>query len=37
MIKYTADKNRDLAHTVGVYQNKGKTPVLLGTLNERGF
>lgn len=37
MIKYVADGNRDLAHTVGVYQNKGKTPVLLGTLNERGF
>jgi branched-chain amino acid transport system substrate-binding protein len=37
MIKYTADKNRDLAHTVGVYVNKGRTPVLQGTLNERGF
>lgn len=37
LISYTADKRGDLAHTLGVYQNKGKTPALTGTLNERGF
>lgn len=37
LIKYTADAKRDLAHTVGVYQNKGKTPTLIGTLTEAGL
>lgn len=36
LITYTADRNGDLAHTLGVYQNKGKTPTLIGTLQERG-
>lgn len=37
LAKYTADKNGDLAHTLGVYRNQGRTPVLIGTLKERGF
>jgi len=37
LISYTADARGDLAHTLGVYRNKAKTPVLVGTLNERGF
>jgi len=36
-IAYTADERGDLAHTLGIYRNKGKTPELIGTLNERGF
>ena len=37
LIRYTADKNGDLAHELGVYKNSGKTPVLIGKLKERGF
>jgi branched-chain amino acid transport system substrate-binding protein len=37
LIAYTADTKGDLAHTVGVYQNKGKTPTLISTLTEAGF
>lgn len=37
LIQYTADKYGDLAHTLGVYRNRGKTPELIGTLKEKGF
>jgi branched-chain amino acid transport system substrate-binding protein len=37
MISYTADARGDLAHTAGVYQNKGKTPELIGSVSEAGF
>jgi branched-chain amino acid transport system substrate-binding protein len=37
LINYTADSKRDLAHTVGVYRMKGKTPVLISTLTETGI
>jgi branched-chain amino acid transport system substrate-binding protein len=37
LITYTADKDGDLAHTMGVYRNKGKTTELVGTSNDPGF
>lgn len=37
LISYQADKNGDLAHTLGIYRNKGKTPQLVGPINESGF
>ncbi|HWZ49769.1 MAG TPA: ABC transporter substrate-binding protein [Herbaspirillum sp.] len=37
LITYTADKDGDLAHTMGVYRNKGKTTELIGTIKEAGF
>ncbi len=37
LISYTADAHGDLAHTLGVYRNTGKTPMLTGTVNEAGF
>ena len=36
LITYTADKDGDLAHTLGVYRNKGKTTELVGTIYEPG-
>jgi branched-chain amino acid transport system substrate-binding protein len=36
-IAYTSDKLGDMAHTLGVYRNKGKTPELTGTVSEIGF
>ncbi|MDB5990063.1 MAG: Amino acid/amide transporter substrate-binding protein family [Herbaspirillum sp.] len=37
LITYVADKDGDLAHTMGVYRNKGKTTELIGTVKEAGF
>jgi branched-chain amino acid transport system substrate-binding protein len=37
LISYQADSSGDLAHTLGIYRNKGKTPVLIGPIKEAGF
>ena len=37
LITYKADSFGDLAHTLGVYRNKGKSPQLVDTIKERGF
>jgi branched-chain amino acid transport system substrate-binding protein len=37
LISYQADALGDLAHTLGVYRNKGKTPELTGPIKEDGF
>jgi branched-chain amino acid transport system substrate-binding protein len=37
LITYVADKDGDLAHTMGVFRNKGKTTELVGTIKEPGF
>jgi branched-chain amino acid transport system substrate-binding protein len=37
LISYTADKDGDLAHTMGIYRNKGKTTELVGTTREAGY
>lgn len=37
LISYTADKDGDLAHTMGIYRNKGKVTELIGTVKEPGF
>jgi branched-chain amino acid transport system substrate-binding protein len=37
LITYQADALGDLAHTLGVYRNKGKTPELAGPIKESGF
>jgi branched-chain amino acid transport system substrate-binding protein len=37
LISYRADAKGDLAHTLGVYRNNGKTPELAGTIKEKGF
>ena len=37
LISYQADALGDLAHTLGVYRNKGKTPGLTGPIKESGF
>jgi branched-chain amino acid transport system substrate-binding protein len=37
LISYQADALGDLAHTLGIYRNKGKTPELVGTIKESGF
>lgn len=37
LISYQADGLGDLAHTLGVYRNKGKTPELTGPIRESGF
>ena len=37
LITYSADKNGDLAHTMGIYRNKGKVTELVGTTKEAGF
>ncbi len=37
LITYQADKLGDLAHTLGIYRNKGKAPELIGPIKENGF
>src|ERR1700674_3923181 len=37
LIDYQADARGDLAHTLGIYRNKGKTPELAGPIKESGF
>jgi branched-chain amino acid transport system substrate-binding protein len=37
LITYTADNLGDLTHTLGIYRNKGKTPELIGPINETGY
>jgi branched-chain amino acid transport system substrate-binding protein len=37
LISYQADVPGDLAHTLGIYRNKGKTPELVGPIKESGF
>jgi branched-chain amino acid transport system substrate-binding protein len=36
-ITYTADAAGDLAHTLGIYRNKGKVPELIGPIKESGY
>jgi branched-chain amino acid transport system substrate-binding protein len=37
LISYQADEKGDLAHTLGIYRNKGKTPELTGPIKESGY
>jgi branched-chain amino acid transport system substrate-binding protein len=37
LITYTADKDGDLAHTMGIYRNTGKTTELVGTIKDTGL
>src|SRR6266576_1848417 len=37
LISYQADGQGDLAHTLGIYRNKGKTPGLTGPIKESGY
>jgi branched-chain amino acid transport system substrate-binding protein len=37
LISYQADAQGDLAHTLGIYRNKGKTPELIGQIKESGY
>ncbi len=37
LISYQADAQGDLAHTLGIYRNKGKTPELIGPIKEAGY
>src|ERR1700761_1931509 len=37
LISYQADEKGDLAHTLGIYRNKGKVPEQAGTIKESGF
>jgi branched-chain amino acid transport system substrate-binding protein len=37
LISYQADTVGDLAHTLGIYRNKGKTPELTGPIKESGY
>ena len=37
LISYQADTQGDLAHTLGIYRNKGKTPALAGPIKESGY
>jgi branched-chain amino acid transport system substrate-binding protein len=37
LISYQADAQGDLAHTLGIYHNKGKTPELTGPIKESGY
>src|SRR6266850_737919 len=37
LISYQADGQGDLAHTLGIYRNKGKTPELTGPIKESGY
>ena len=37
LITYTANPLGDLTHTLGIYRNKGKTPELIGPINESGY
>ncbi|MGE0310293.1 MAG: ABC transporter substrate-binding protein [Lautropia sp.] len=36
MIRYTADKDGELAHTMGIYRNKGKVTAQIGTIGAAG-
>jgi branched-chain amino acid transport system substrate-binding protein len=37
LVSYQADSAGDLAHTLGIYRNKGKTPELIGPIKEAGY
>lgn len=37
LITYVADKDGDLAHTMGIYRNKGKVTEFVGIIKEPGF
>jgi branched-chain amino acid transport system substrate-binding protein len=37
LISYSADAKGDLAHTLGIYRNKGKTPEMIGPIKESGY
>jgi branched-chain amino acid transport system substrate-binding protein len=37
LISYQADASGDLAHTLGIYRNKGKMPELAGPIKESGY
>jgi branched-chain amino acid transport system substrate-binding protein len=37
LIGYQVDGVGDLAHTLGIYRNKGKTPELIGPIKEAGY
>lgn len=37
LISYVADKDGDLAHTMGIYRNKGRVTEFVGTIKEPGF
>jgi len=37
LISYQADANGDMAHTLGIYRNKGKVPEFIGPIKESGF
>jgi branched-chain amino acid transport system substrate-binding protein len=37
LISYTADAKGDLAHTLGIYRNKGKTQEMIGPIKESGY
>ena len=37
LVTYQADPLGDLAHMLGIYRNKGKTPELIGPISESGF
>jgi branched-chain amino acid transport system substrate-binding protein len=37
LISYQADAKGDLAHTLGIYRNKGKTAELIGPIKESGY
>ena len=37
LISYQVDAVGDLAHTLGIYRNKGKTPELIGPIKEAGY
>jgi branched-chain amino acid transport system substrate-binding protein len=37
LISYRADAKGDLAHTLGIYRSKGKTPEMIGPISEHGY
>jgi branched-chain amino acid transport system substrate-binding protein len=37
LISYQADAKGDLAHTLGIYRNKGRTAELIGPIKESGY
>jgi branched-chain amino acid transport system substrate-binding protein len=37
LISYSADAKGDLAHTLGIYRNKGKAPEMIGPIKESGY
>ena len=37
LISYTADADGELAHTMGIYRNKGKVTEQIGTIKAAGF